>query len=99
MIKYIKDTEHYKEVLSRASSVKRSLWIGTADLKDLHVEGRPFLGILSDLVKAGKEVRLLHATVLASEDGSCLYAVFPVRTQETVHLLPVRYYGNPPVFH
>lgn len=61
MIEYIRDTGHYKEVLSRAAKVKRSLWIGTADLKDLHVEGRPFLGVLSDLVKSGKEVRLLHA--------------------------------------
>ena len=61
MLKYIQDTDHYKEVLSLASTVKKSLWIGTADLKDLHVEGRPFLGVIADLVKAGKEVRLLHA--------------------------------------
>ena len=29
---------HYKEVLSRAQSVKHTLWIGTADIKDLYVE-------------------------------------------------------------
>ena len=41
--------------------VKRSLWIGTADIKDLYYEDRPFLGILADLIKKGKEVRLIHA--------------------------------------
>ena len=41
--------------------MKRSLWIGTADIKDLYVEERPFLGLLADLIKKGKEVRLIHA--------------------------------------
>ena len=45
MIQYIADESHYKEVLSRVSKVRRSLWIGTADIKDLYVEDRPFLGI------------------------------------------------------
>ena len=45
---------------------RRLLWIATADLKDLYVESKtgkvvPFLKILSDLVKKGVEVRLLHA--------------------------------------
>ena len=61
MIQYIADEAHYKEVLSRAAKVKTSLWIGTADIKDLYVEERPFLGILADLIKKGKEVRLIHA--------------------------------------
>ena len=61
MTEYIADEAHYKEVLSRAAYVKSSLWIGTADIKDLYVEERPFLGILADLVKKGKEVRLIHA--------------------------------------
>jgi hypothetical protein len=30
-------------------------------LKDLYVEDRPFLGILADLIKKGREVRLIHA--------------------------------------
>ena len=41
------------------------LWIATADLKDLFVERKgdvvPFLQVLSDLLKTGVEVRLLHA--------------------------------------
>lgn len=61
MIQYIADEAHYKEIIARVPKVKRSLWIGTADIKDLYVEDRPFLGILADLIKKGKEVRLIHA--------------------------------------
>ena len=43
MIQYIADEAHFWEVLSRVPNVKRSLWIGTADIKDLYVEDRPFL--------------------------------------------------------
>ena len=35
MTQYIADETHFKEVLSRVPLVKRSLWIGTADIKDL----------------------------------------------------------------
>ena len=38
MITYISDTAHYKEVLTRIPQVKRSLWIGTADIKDLYMD-------------------------------------------------------------
>ena len=61
MTQYIADEAHFKEVLSRASKVKRSLWIGTADIKDLYVGERPFLGVLADLIGKGREVRLIHA--------------------------------------
>lgn len=65
MIKFISNSDHYTEVLSRAASVKESLWIGTADIKDLYVgDGRdkkPFVGVLADLVKRGVSVRLIHA--------------------------------------
>ena len=61
MTKYIADEDHFKEVLALVPKVKRSIWIGTADIKDLYVEDRPFLGILADLIKKGKEVRLIHA--------------------------------------
>ena len=47
------------------ASVKRSLWIGTADIKDLHVRSGsatlPFLGILADLLTWGIDIRLIHA--------------------------------------
>ena len=61
MTQYIAEEAQFKEVLSRASKVKRSLWIGTADIKDLYVEERPFLGVLADLIGKGREVRLIHA--------------------------------------
>ena len=61
MIQYIADEAHFKEVLSRVPKVRRSLWIGTADIKDLYVGDRPFLGLIADLVAKGREVRLIHA--------------------------------------
>lgn len=65
MLQYIADRDHYTEVLSRCAGVKHDLWIGTADLKDLYVQGGrdvvPFLSVLDGLVKRGVEVRLLHA--------------------------------------
>ncbi|MBQ9311574.1 MAG: phospholipase [Bacteroidales bacterium] len=65
MFKYISNTAHYKEVLSRVPRVKRTLWIGTADIKDLYIEDskqkKPFLSVLADLIRRGVEVRLIHA--------------------------------------
>ena len=65
MLKYISDSDHYIDVLARCSQVKHDLWIGTADLKDLYVEGGrdvvPFLSVLDKLLKRGVDVRLLHA--------------------------------------
>ena len=63
--KFISDIAHYNEVLSKVAAVKRSLWIGTADIKDLHVKmgsaTAPFLGLLAQLLKRGVEIRLIHA--------------------------------------
>ena len=61
MIQYIADQDHFREVIERVPNVKESLWIGTADIKDLYVGERPFLGVLADLLKKGREVRLVHA--------------------------------------
>ena len=62
---YISNTSHYKEVLSRVVSVKQTLWIGTADIKDIYVnvdgEVKPFLEIIAQLIRRGVEVRLIHA--------------------------------------
>lgn len=64
-LKFISGSDHYSEVLARVESVRRTLWIGTADIKDLYVGTgdniRPFLGVVSDLLKRGVEVRLIHA--------------------------------------
>ncbi len=65
MLKLITDSAHYSEVLARVPKVKRSLWIGTADIKDLYVkvgsQTKPFLAVLAELIKKGVEVRLIHA--------------------------------------
>lgn len=65
MTSYISNSSHYKEVLSRVPHVKQSLWIGTADIKDLYIEDgkqkKPFLEVLAKLIKKGVEVRLIHA--------------------------------------
>ena len=65
MTTYISDIAHYNEVLARVASVKHSLVIGTADIKDLYVKvgsgSQPFLAVLDQLVRRGVEVRLLHA--------------------------------------
>ena len=62
---YIANTDHYNLVLARVASVRKSLWIGTADIKDLYVKvgasTKPFLAVLAQLVRKGVEVRLIHA--------------------------------------
>ena len=65
MLTFISNSEHYKEVLSRVQTVKHTLWMGTADIKDLYVEvcneKKPFLALISLLIRRGVEVRLIHA--------------------------------------
>ncbi len=56
-----------EQVLNTAVPLaQKSLWIATADLKDLHVAGTgkkyvPFIGVLAGLVRDGVDVRLIHA--------------------------------------
>ena len=38
MITYIADSAHYKEVLTRIPRVRHSLWIGTADIKNVYMD-------------------------------------------------------------
>ena len=65
MIKYISNAEHYTNVLANCKNVKHSLWIGTADIKDLYIEmgkeKKPFLALIAQLIRRGVEVRLIHA--------------------------------------
>lgn len=61
LLSYIADSDHYAEVIKQVQSVRRSLWIGTADIKDLYVEERPFLAMLADLLEQDVEVKLIHA--------------------------------------
>lgn len=60
--RFITDEEHFSRVLKLACGAKRSLWLGTADIKDLYVDGdKPFLSVLAKLLTRGVEVRLIHA--------------------------------------
>ena len=61
MIQYLADAAHFKEAIARVPDVRKTLWIGTADIKDLYVGERPFLSVLADLISKGREVRLIHA--------------------------------------
>ena len=65
MIQYIADIEHYNVVLDKVRNAKSLLWIGTADIKDLHVKSgadtEPFLDLVSNLIKRGVSTRLIHA--------------------------------------
>lgn len=62
---YIANEDHYDLVIDKIKSVKKTLWIGTADIKDLYVKSgrstKPLLEILSELAKSGVEIRLIHA--------------------------------------
>jgi len=62
---YVANEEHYEQVIEKIKNVKKTLWIGTADIKDLYVKDgkntKPLLEVLSDLVKKGVEIRLIHA--------------------------------------
>ena len=63
---FITGRQIYERVLlEEVPQANDFLWIGTSDLKDLHVDkkGRmvPFLEILSDLIKRQVSVRLIHA--------------------------------------
>ena len=67
MIAFVSDREIYERVVREAvPRAEKRVWIATADIKDLYVEGPrgemgPFTGVLAGLVRRGVEVRLVHA--------------------------------------
>lgn len=66
MLQVIANEEIYQKVfLEIMPETKKFLWIGTADIKDLHVEDsgrmKPLLQILATMVKKGIEIRMIHA--------------------------------------
>lgn len=65
MFCYIQNDLHYTLLMDEVTKVKHTLWMGTADLKDLYVKyGRfamPFLSLLEKKIKQGLSIRLLHA--------------------------------------
>ena len=64
-VEFISGRDHYEKVIARVASVRKSLWIGTADIKDLHVKAgsatEPLLAVLAKLLQRGIEIRLIHA--------------------------------------
>ncbi len=67
MLELILNRAHYERVIDvEVPKAQRFLWIATADIKDLHVDGPgkrfiPFLEVLAGLVADGVEIRLIHA--------------------------------------
>ena len=65
MIKYISNLSHYSDVLANCKNIKHSLWIGITDIKDAYIEDKgekmPFLALITQLIRRGVEVRLIHA--------------------------------------
>ncbi len=63
---FITDRQIYERVLQeRVPKALDFVWIGTSDIKDLHVDSNrrmvPFLKVLSDLIKNHVSIRLIHA--------------------------------------
>lgn len=67
MMRLVLNHDTYTVVLKEiVPSATKFLWLVTADLKDLHVDGArgkfvPFLEVLAGKVREGVEVRLVHA--------------------------------------
>lgn len=64
-ITFITNEELYKQVIVPVAKASTFVWIGTADIKDLHVHRRgstqSFLAVLDSLIKKRVAIRLLHA--------------------------------------
>jgi phosphatidylserine/phosphatidylglycerophosphate/cardiolipin synthase-like enzyme len=57
---------HYETVIDAVLQAERSVWIATANLKELLIEGagrrhRSILAVLDEHVRRGVELRILHA--------------------------------------
>jgi phosphatidylserine/phosphatidylglycerophosphate/cardiolipin synthase-like enzyme len=64
-INFVTNQQLYQEVIRPVSKAKSSVWIGTADIKDMHVHGKrgvvPFLSTLNQLAEREVTIRLIHA--------------------------------------
>lgn len=64
-IKFITNEQLYKQAIEPVVNATAYVWIGTADIKDLHVHHKnsvqSFLSVLDSLVKRKVAIRLLHA--------------------------------------
>ncbi|MGD8607077.1 MAG: phospholipase D family protein [Myxococcales bacterium] len=73
-LRLLADREHYEEVMQAVLGAKHSVWIATANLKDVMVEGprsvgrrrsryRSVLEVLAELSRQGLDLRILHASM------------------------------------
>jgi phosphatidylserine/phosphatidylglycerophosphate/cardiolipin synthase-like enzyme len=64
-ITFITNDQLYKQAIEPIAKASSFVWIGTADIKDLHVHHKgtvqSFLGMLDSLAKRKVSIRLLHA--------------------------------------
>jgi hypothetical protein len=64
-LKFITNEELYKQAIEPVAGAVSWVWIGTADIKDLHVHFKgkvqSFLAVLDSLAKKKVSIRLLHA--------------------------------------
>lgn len=64
-IRFITDEQLYKHAIEPVAAARSFVWIGTADIKDLHVRQKgavySFLSVLDSLVRRKVSIRLLHA--------------------------------------
>jgi phosphatidylserine/phosphatidylglycerophosphate/cardiolipin synthase-like enzyme len=64
-IRFITNEQLFQQVIEPVQKASSFVWIGTADIKDLHVPFRgtvlSFLSVLDNLVKKRVAIRLLHA--------------------------------------
>ena len=62
---FVTNEQLYKEAVEPVLKAKSFVWIGTADIKDLHVhlkgKVQSFLGILDTIARKKVAIRLLHA--------------------------------------
>jgi hypothetical protein len=62
---FVTNEDLYKKAIEPVASASSFVWIGTADIKDLHVHFKgtvqSFLGMLDSIAKKKVAIRLLHA--------------------------------------
>jgi len=76
-LRLLSDREHYEEVMEAVLAAERSIWVATANLKDVMVEDprlrpgrrrggrssfRSILDVFAELAQKGVELRILHAS-------------------------------------
>jgi phosphatidylserine/phosphatidylglycerophosphate/cardiolipin synthase-like enzyme len=68
-VRLVRDREHHDLVVEAVRRAQRSVWIATANLKELRVPGRgsgryiPVLDVFDGLARDGVELRMLHASL------------------------------------